>query len=395
MPKFRYKAISNSGELHSGETFSQTREALAEELVARGLFVTRISRLWFSGGYRRPRIEELLFFVKEFTVLIRSGLPVPEAIRITSQGRKTQFGEVLEQVKTAVLQGKKISDAFAQFADTFDPLFLKMLEAGERSGELAGSLQNYETLLTRKLTLWRKVRQALLYPAFILLIVVAILVIIFQFSLPRFIELYAGMDAELPEATRFLITLSENFSVIGVSVVLSAALAWQTLRSMRKNRHVVSWMDKALLKIPFGGEVQRSYNIALFGRTLSSLLLNGTPVVEALKYTADSIPNQHYAGRLLAISAEVEKGTSFTDAVKKEKLFPSAAEKIIEAGERSGSLDMQLLEIAGFYENDIDYRLNMAVALVEPVLILLTGIIVGGIVVVMYLPIFSLASTMS
>lgn len=395
MPKYKYKAISESGEVHAGVTFAQTREDLAEELIARGLFVTRISRLWFSGSYRRPRIEELLFFIKEFTVLLRSGLPLPEAIQITARGRKTRFGEVLEQVRQDVLQGKRISDAFARFSDVFEPLFLKMLDAGERSGELASSLQHYESLLVRKLALWRKVRQALLYPAFILLIVVAILVIIFQFSLPRFIELYSGMDAELPEATRFLIAVSDNFSVIAAAFMLGGVLLWQGGRYVRKNNRLVTLLDKAMLKLPFAGEVQRSYLIAMFGRTLSSLLANGTPVVEALSHTAASLPNRHYSSKLKAISDDVAKGVSLTAAIRKEELFPSAAEKIIEAGERSGSLDAQLIEIAGFYENDIDYRLNMAVALVEPLMILLTGIIVGGVVVVMYLPIFSLASTIS
>ena len=395
MPKYKYKAITEDGSVIKGETFSGTREELAEELSSRGLFVTKISRRLLPGSTRRPGLDALLFFIKEFTVLLRSGLSVQDSLQITARDRGAYLGGILSQIRYDILRGKRLTQAFSSLSETFDPLLLAVVATGEKTGNLVETLTNYESLLQSKIELRRKVRHALLYPAFVLFIVVAILVVIFQFSLPRFVELYADLEAELPASTKFLLEISENFPYVATVIFILSISLWQGWHHIRKKSWLIARLDKYTLKLPFFGQVQRSYIISLLGRTLSSLLATGTPLVEAIQHTAQSLPNRYYSQRLGRITQMVTRGASFTNAITGTQLLPTAAEKIIEAGERAGALEEQLRVLAEFYEKDIEYQLGLALALVEPLLILVTGVLVGGVVLVMYLPIFSLAGAIS
>jgi type IV pilus assembly protein PilC len=322
-------------------------------------------------------------------------LSVPDSLQITSKERGAQLGGILAQIHFDILSGKRLTQGFSKLAETFDPLLLSVVGTGEKSGELVDSLQNYQSLLVRRIELRRKLRHAMMYPLFILLIVVVILIVIFQFSLPRFVELYADLDAELPAATGLLLYVSENFSYIAAALSLLFITAWQGWQQMRSRSWLVYGVDRYSLKLPVIGKIRRAYIISLFARTLSSLLASGAPLVEAIQHTARALPSRYFTERLAGVSQLIAKGASLTAAITGTELLPTAAEKIIEAGERSGSLEEQLLELAEFYESDIDYQLGLALSLVEPLLILITGIIVGGIVVVMYLPIFSLAGAIS
>lgn len=395
MPKYKYKAITEDGSAITGEVFSATREGLVEDLTSRGLFVTKITRNPIPGITKKPGLDTLLFFIKEFTVLLRSGLSVQDSLQITARERGAYLGGILSQIRYDVLRGKHLSQAFFRLADTFDPLLLSVVATGERTGRLVDSLKSYENLLTRKIELRRKIKHAMLYPAFVLFIVAAILFVIFQFSLPRFVELYADLNAELPASTNVLLSISVNFPFIVTALVILIASAWFGWLHIRNKGWLIARIDRYSLKLPVIGNIQRSYIVSLFGRTLSSLLATGTPLVEAIRHTAQSLPNRYYRQRLAGTTQMIVKGASLTTAISSTNLLPAAAEKIIEAGEKAGSLEEQLIELAEFYENDIDYQLGLAISLVEPLLILITGVIVGGVVLVMYLPIFNLAGAIS
>lgn len=395
MPKYIYKAIAEDGTVIKGEVFSETMEELVQVLSSQGLVVTKLSRSLFSGFIIKPRLEALLLFLKEYTVLLRSGLSVQDALQITARARGTYLGGILSQIRYDVLRGKRLSLAFSKLADTFDPLLLSVVATGERTGKLVETLKNYEALLARKIELQRKVRHALIYPVFVLFVVLVIFIVIFQFSLPRFIQIYTDLDAALPASTNLLLFISGNFSYFASGFIVLAILSWQTWRYIRNKNWLTERLHRYSLSIPVVGEIQRSYNVSLFARTLSSLLATGTPLVEAIQHTAKSLPNRYQSHCLAGITRVIARGESLTMALSRAKILPPAAEKIIEAGERAGSLEGQLTELAEFYENDIEYRLDLAVSLIEPLLILVTGIIVGGVVLVMYLPIFNLAGAIA
>lgn len=395
MPKYKYKAITEDGRAITGEAFSATKEELEEELIARGLFIAKISISLLPGKIRRPGLDTLLFFIKEFIVLLRSGLSVQDSLHTSSRDRGSYFGGILAQIRYDILRGKSLTEAFSHIADIFDPLLLAVVATGERTGKLVETLKNYESLLERKIELQRKVRHALIYPAFVLFIVAAILVVVFQFSLPRFVELYADLNAELPAPTRFLLGVSENFPYIAAVFIGVVMLIWAGWLRIRNKKWFIEKIDNYSLKIPFVGKIFRSYIIALFARTLSTLLESGTPLVDAIQHTANTLPNKYFARRLAGVTQVITKGGTLTNAIGTAKLLPAAAEKIIEAGENSGALEEQLIELSEFYEKDIEYQLGLAVSLIEPLLILTTGIIVGGVVLIMYLPIFSLAGAIS
>lgn len=394
MPKYKYRAINEDGSAISGETFSRNKQELADELNARGLFVTKISRALLPGP-QKPRQEALLFFIKEFTVLLRSGLSVQEALQVTARERGAYLGGILSQIRYDILRGKRLSLAFSRLADKFDPLLLSVIATGERTGQLVEALKNYESLLGRKIELRRKVRQAMLYPMFVMFVVVVILVVIFQFALPRFVELYADLNADLPASTSVLLGMSVHFPYIAAVSMIFIISIWQGWQHFRKKTWFSTRIDRYSLQMPVVGKIQQSYIVSLFGRTMSSLLATGIPLIEAIQHTSQSLPNSYYTQRLLGITNVIARGASLTAAISGTNLLPSSAEKILEAGEKGGALEEQLLELAEFYENDIEYQLGLAISLVEPLLILITGVIVGGVVVVMYLPIFNLAGAIS
>lgn len=391
MPIYKYKAITEDGSVITGEMFSATRQGLSEDLVSRGLFVTKISRNLFPGLSRKPGLEALHFFLKEFTALLRSGLSVQDAIQVTTHERDAYLAGLLSQIRYDILRGKQLPHAFAKLAETFDPLLRSVVETGAQTGQLVESLKSYENLLARKIELRRKIRQAMYYPAFVIFVVAAILIVIFEFSLPRFVEMYTDLDAKLPASTDILLSISNNFKYISTSLVILLSAIWFGWQHLRKKKWLRENIAYYSLKAPFVGKVQQSYLISLFGRTLSSLLATGTPLVEAVAHTAQALPNEHYTNHLKKVGQMIAKGASLTTAVRGLRIFPTAAEKLIEAGEKAGTLEERLNELAEFYESDVDYRLGLAVSLVEPLLILITGIIVGVVVLIMYLPIFSLA----
>ncbi len=395
MPRYKYKAIAEDGTVIKGDALSDTREELAKDLASQGLFVIKISRFPFFTFSRKSRLDGLLLFLKEFTALIRSGLSLQDALQVTARGRGTHLGGMVSQIRISVLHGKPLSTAFSKLAEAYDPLLLSVVTTGERTGKLAHTLKSYEALLTRKIEIQRKVRHAMLYPLFVILVMSVIFVVIFQFSLPRFVGIYADLNAELPASTSFLLYISNNFLYITIAIGMLVLIVWQAWRYVRNKSWLVEKISHYSFRIAVIGEIQRSYLISLFARTLSSLLSTGIPLVEAVQHTSKSLPNRYVSERLASVNQIIAKGESLTTAIRGTGLFPAAAQKIIEAGEKSGSLEEQLTELAQFYENDIEYRIGLAVSLVEPLLILVTGIIVGGVVLVMYLPIFNLAGAIS
>jgi type IV pilus assembly protein PilC len=393
MPLFAYVALAENGATVSGEGVADSEHALREELGGRGLLVQQVKARRAAGlGTKRVRPEEFALFNQEFMALVRAGLTVPDALGLAAQrGDSPRLARVLARVHADVKEGVSLSEACARHPEAFDRLYLAALRTGEKTGDFAAVLARYQGYLRHSVALRKKVGQALAYPVFLLVALAVILALLFAFVMPRFVAMYADVGAALPLPTRLLLGVVEHLHIAApalVGAVLAAAWGWRRWLATDAGRRQ---RDRLLERLPYAGELARTAAAAQLARTLGTLLGGGTPLVEALRSASGSIGSRLYLDRLESATRQVTEGSSLAQAVRATALMPPMAARMIEVGEASGGLDAMLGEIAQFYEELLDTRLSRVMALVEPLLMLLMGVVVGGIIIVMYLPVFHMA----
>ena len=391
MPVYQYTALSERGSPEAGEKAASSEQELRSELTGRGLFVQSVRRKQGSIGLRRQRIkpEDFLLFVQEFSALTRAGLTIPETLKLVADRPANPIlGRVVQRVLEDVQGGTGLSDAFAHHPEVFDPLFLAAVRTGEKSGALPSVIQKYQAYLRYRIELQRKVSQALAYPAFLLITLLVILGVLFAFVLPRFVTLYADFGAQLPLPTRVLIAFVDRFPYYMIAFGATGFVGWLAWRRWMVRDSARVWLDGAKERVPILGAVLRNSAISQFARTLSTLLAGGTPLVEAMRITGESLSNRARARRLSEATGLVIEGKSLAQAMLVTALMPATAIKMIEVGEATGGLDIMLADIAGFFEESLSHTLTRMMSLIEPLLMLLMGVLVGGTIIVMYLPIF-------
>jgi type IV pilus assembly protein PilC len=396
LPLFAYTALAENGATLNGEGVAVSEEALRSELCGRGLLVRQVrpkrAALGLGLPARRVRPEEFALFNQEFMALVRAGLTVPDALALAAQRPDSpRLAKLLERVREDVAGGLALSEACARHPEAFEPLYLAAVRTGEKTGDFAGVLARYQDYLRHRVALRKKVGQALAYPVFLLVALAVILSVLFLFVLPRFTAMYADMGATLPFATRVLISVVEHLIELSVALVGGSAIAIWGWRSWVAAEAGQRQRDKLRERLPYFGELTRLATAAQLARSLSTLLAGGTPLVEALHTAASSIANRLYLDRLAAATRLVTEGSSLAQAVRATALMPPMAARLVEVGEASGSLDAMLAEVAQFYEEMLDNRLARVMTLIEPLLMLLMGSLIGAIIIVMYLPVFRLA----
>lgn len=394
MPLFAYVALAENGATLTGESVAESEEALRTELSRRGLLVRRVRAKRSAWGLQSTRVrpEEFALFNQEFVALVRAGLTVPDALALAAERPDSPaLGRILARVTEDVGNGVGLAQACARHPEAFDRLYLAALRTGEKTGDFAPGLARYQDYLRHRVRLRRKVAQALAYPLFLLIALTVILAVLFVFVMPRFAAMYDDMGSALPFPTRVLISMVEYLYVVGPAIAALAVAAvwgWRAFLSTDAGRRRVDGLRE---RLPYAGELARISNCAQLARSLATLLAGGTPLVEALRTAAGSITNRLYLDRLEACTKRVIEGSSLAQAVRASALMPQMAVRLIEVGEASGKLDAMLAEAAQFFEEMLDTRLARVMTLVEPLLMLVMGILVGGIIIVMYLPVFQMA----
>lgn len=395
MPIFVYNALSATGVPVDGEVTAPHPDDVREELLRRGLMVRSIRAKWRGPGGRwgrRVGLEELDAFVQEFATLLRAGVTVTEALHLVTRGSgQGGLASVLADVLDRIRAGTRLSQACAGFPEAFDPLLLASLRTGEATGDLVGPLLRYREGLRRRRELQDRVRQALAYPAFLLAMTAGLLGLLFVFVMPRFAALYASFRTELPLPTRILMAGAARLPVALLAAAVVAAggwLAWKRWMSHGPSR--VRW-DEFRLRVPVLRAILVPLETARLARTLSTLLAGGTPVAEALETTRDALANRGIAARLERARLRILEGGALSAAFLESNLVTPSAAKLLEVAEASGTLESMLAEISDGQEAVVRTRLDRAMPLVEPVLVLVTGLIVGAVIVAMYLPVFRLA----
>lgn len=402
MPTFSCRIATADGTIKE-ETIEGTSETnLRESLEKKGYLVFSVRRslnlfdfLKFSikKGKRLPPVE-FLIFNSELIALIKAGLPILKTFELL-EGRMVHpgFREGLAEVRKDIAGGSSISDALSRQKAFFPEIYISSIRAGEKSGNLVEILNRYILFYKRILSVRKKVVLALTYPAFLSVVGVAVVIFLLTYVLPTFSEIYTDSRQELPWITQALISLVHFLRVNVIWILLAGAgLVWFFLSWKESKKGRPLW-HAFLLKVPILGELLRVQQIIMVGRTLSTVLKGGIPLVNSLEMVGESLPNEPYKKKISGVIHRVREGAGLSASFSAVSLMPKIAVEMVEVGETTGSLEEMLDQVAEFHEEVLDQKLGRITTWVEPVLLLVMGVVVAVILIAIYLPIFNLAGT--
>jgi type IV pilus assembly protein PilC len=409
MPTFAYSGRTRGGETVTGERAADTMDAAVAALRRDQIMVTRIDpakgAAAAAGAAAKPKAakkgtsvpaKNLAIFVRQFSVMIDAGLPLVQCLEILGKQEPHKgFSAVILKVREDVEGGAALADAMKKHPKTFDALFSNMIAAGEAGGILDTILKRLATYIEKSVKLKGEVKSAMIYPVAVIVIAGLVVTAILWKVIPTFAQLFAGLGAQLPMPTRIVIAMSDGLVAYGwlIVIVLGAiGYAIKQYYGTEKGRRMI---DRISLKTPILGDILRKVAVARFCRTLSTLLASGVPILDGLDITARTAGNAIIEDAIQTTRSSIERGETISQPLRETKVFPSMVVQMINVGETTGALDAMLSKIADFYEEEVDTAVAGLLTLMEPVMIAFLGVIVGGIVIAMYLPIFDLISKLT
>jgi len=400
MPSYLCKIGTADGRVVEREFEAGSKDLLRSSLEEQGFSIFAIRSRPFQGvfhgkqGMRRFRGRQFLTFNQELLVLLRSGLPILQVLdtlleRMESGGVRNALREIREDVRG----GSQISEAFEKYPQFFSYLYVAAIKAGERTGDLPVTLERFIAYQKRVEAVRSKVREASFYPALLGIVTVSVLSFLILWVVPRFSQIYSDAQAQLPWVTRALIALSESIIQLLPLILLVIIIGSIVFRFWSRTERGHLMVDRVILRLPFFGALQLEYALAGFSRTLATVLTSGIPLVTALQMSRGTLNNRMLEEKLLVVTRAVEEGGEFARSLDVQGVFPLLALRMIGAGEKTGALPDMLLEVSAYYESQVEQRLDRLTSLIEPVMMLVMGLLIGGVVVAMYIPIFQLAGT--
>ena len=401
MPVYIFRGRNiRTNENVTGERFSANAQALAavlrrEQVAPISIQEKREKKMLFS--FRRSVSKaEVAIFTRQFSVMIDAGLPLVQCLEaMGEQNSNLAFKMILAQVRADVEAGSTLSDAMARHPKVFDALYTNMIAAGETGGILDTILQRLAQFIEKIVKLKRALRSALIYPAVILSIAVGVVSIILWKVVPVFRTLFEGFGVQLPLPTRIVIAASNilgSYIIFIVAAIVAMVFGLRSYYATDNGRHTI---DRLLLRFPILGQVFRKIAVARFTRTLATLLSSGVAILEALDITARTAGNAILEDTVYQVRHSIEEGKTIADPMKQSNFFPAMVTQMVAVGETTGELDAMLVKIADYYEEEVDVIVANLLTILEPFLMVVLGVIVGGIVISMYMPLFKLIQTLS
>ena len=401
--EFRCRLASPNGQVIEGVYSADSESRLRHELEEKGLFVLSLRPKGAVGGFsfqlpqsQRIAEQQFLVFNQELATLLKAGMPLVQSLDLLKRRVESPvFRAVLDDVHDKVRSGSALSDAFGAHSDRFPRVYTASLLAGERSGNLDAVLRRYVEYAKIISTVKRKTRSALAYPAILIVLSLALVSVIVLKVVPAFADFYASFGAELPLVTRVILAISaflrSQFLLVAVVLVVGVVsfVVWVKQPGQQAR------FDRLMLRIPFVGPIAAKFATSQMARTLATLLGGGLPLVNALEIVAKSVGNQYMAAQLGIVNARVKEGESFAAALEARHVFPEVAVKMAEVGESTGALQDMLNTVADFYDEEISTNLERFVTLVEPTLLVVMGIVIAGLLLALYMPLFQLSSVLS
>jgi type IV pilus assembly protein PilC len=391
---FAWEGRDKKGALVKGKSVAPDEQTLRAELRRQGVAASRIrkQRQIAKGGKINP--GDIAIFSRQLATMLAAGIPMVQAFEIVGAGNeKTAMRKLILDVKADVEGGTSLHEAIGKHPLYFDDLFVNLVEAGEQAGALETLLDKVATYKEKTEALKKKIKKALFYPAAVLVVAVLVTTVLLIFVIPQFQSLYKGFGADLPAFTLFVIGVSgfvQHKGIYLAIVVGGAIFAFGYFR--KRSRAMREFLDRLSLRLPVVGPILRKAAIARYARTLSTMFSAGVPLVEALESVAGATGNIVYENAVMRMRDEVATGQRLQRAMENTGLFPNMVNQMIAVGEESGSLDEMSGKVATFYEAEVDNAVDSMSSLLEPLIMLILGVLVGGLVIAMYLPIFKLAS---
>lgn len=390
MATFQHTSLNRNGQVVSGTIVAPDQLSASIEITKQGLLPQKIRKSY--SFYRTDfRDEDLLHFNQELLALLKAGIKVHDAIKLlVLNNEKTNIVGYFANIEKEIETGSSFSDACAKHGDKFDNLYIQAIRIGEKSGDLYKSLCNYQHYLQRKININKKLKKALIYPGFLLSILIIILAVLFTFVIPRFVTLYSDFSADLPALTQFLIATVENGHILVstfVLVIVGGYLALKKLGNTPQGRLLLArWKQR----IPIYGKLDKVRNAMRISRMMASLMSSGMKIPDAIEVIRASISNEMLNRKLISAHEMVQSGNSVASSFAKNNLLPAKSVHMIEIGEKSGSLTEMLENIADIYEQETEHEVDIIISLVEPTFMLIVGFLIGVILIAIYLPILSI-----
>ena len=401
MPVFTYKGTNRSGGNVSGEVTATSKAELQNLLRRQQITPTKMSEKGkefnmptFGGGVNA---KELAIFTRQFSVMIDAGLPLVQCLEIlASQQENKFFQKVLTGTRASVEGGATLSAAMRQYPKVFDSLYVNMVEAGETGGILDTILQRLSSYIEKNVKLQRAVRSAMVYPVGVLTVAGGVIILLLWKVVPIFATLFAGLGVDLPLPTKIVIGMSNMvgsiFGLLALVAVGGMLFGLKVWYGTPQGRYAI---DATILRLPVLGILMRKIAVARFTRTLGTLIASGVPILEGLDITARTAGNAVVERALQQVRKSLEEGKSLTEPLKDSAVFPGMVTQMISVGEQTGAMDAMLSKIADFYEEEVDAAVKDLLTALEPIMIVFLGVVVGGVVISMYLPLFTLIGKLS
>jgi type IV pilus assembly protein PilC len=401
MPVYTYKGTNKAGSTVSGEVTATSKAELQNQLRRQQITPTKMSEKGkefnlptFGGGVDA---KELAVFTRQFSVMIDAGLPLVQCLEILAgQQENKTFQKVLTATRGSVEGGATLSAAMRQHPKVFDALYVNMVEAGETGGILDTILQRLSTYIEKNVKLKRAVKSAMVYPVGVITIAAGVITLLLWKVVPIFATLFAGLGVDLPLPTKVVIAVS-NFigSIFGLLIlvaIVGMVVGIKVWYGTDQGRFI---LDSLILKLPVLGILMRKIAVARFTRTLGTLIASGVPILEGLDITAKTAGNAVVERSLQKVRRSLEEGKTLTEPLKDSEVFPGMVTQMISVGEQTGAMDAMLQKIADFYEEEVDAAVKDLLTALEPIMIVFLGVVVGGVVISMYMPLFSLIGKLS
>jgi type IV pilus assembly protein PilC len=394
MNEFVIKLADERGRVQEQTHAAATAEELRVRFTHAGYYVYSVKARGALGGSSKKKVnlETFLVFNQQFLTLIKAGLPILGSLELLARRQKElSFRAQLEDVAARVKTGESISQAF-EAQGGFPIVYTTTLLAGERSGNLEEVLQRFLDFQRVSLTFRKKLKASLIYPALLVVMVVGLLIFLITFVVPRFAQLYDQLGTHLPWLTMFMLQMGQYAQHYGIYAAIFVAVVAFLVSRWIKTDSGATAVDRIRIGLPIFGNVWLKYQVGLFSRTLSTLLTGGLPLVPSLETAARSIDSKQIANAVYRSVETVREGKGLSVSLQETKVFPELAIEMIEVGESTGALPQMLNSVAEFFEEDVQTNLTAAMSLIEPAILVVMGVVVTGILIALYLPIFSLSA---
>ncbi len=394
---FVWEARTRAGDVKKGVMEAENEEAVHNKLKMQQLSPVMVKKqpiqITLPSFGTGVKTKDIVIFTRLFATMIDAGLPIVQCLEIlSSQAENKRFGKILAQIRSSVEGGLTLSDAMKRFPKIFDQLFVNLVAAGEAGGILDTILQRLSVHLEKAQKLARRVKGAMSYPLIVLCIAALVVTILLTKVIPVFEKMFKDFGGgKLPAPTQFVIDLSytmRHYLPFVIGGIVALYIAWRSILRTRKGR--LAW-DAMLLKLPILGTVLRKTVVARFTRTMGTLLSSGVPILDAMEITAKTAGNVVVQKALMAVRERISQGDNLASPLMETRVFPPMVVQMISVGEQTGALDAMLSKIADFYEEEVDVAVASMTSMIEPLMMVFLGAIVGGLVIAMYLPIFEMA----